>query len=95
MLTVITCDNCNKSGSLPIKFAWNRHVRQCTSCHHNTYSEWTYYFCDIECFNEWWKRENILELGFLCRDCRETGFAFGFRSNGVCDTCKGNKRIEV
>jgi len=49
---------------------------------------------------KWLKEKHVEKEGFPCRDCHSvstgeaTGFAFGFKENGVCKTCRGKKCIK-
>lgn len=99
MFTVIGCTQCNKGSSFDIEITFTPKVSRCKSCNHISDTKWTYYFCDIECFEKWRKANKVEEKGFPCRDCvnydggKSTGFLAGFKVNGPCPTCKGALRV--
>lgn len=49
----------------------------------------------MKCQQEWATSVNLVSDGFPCQSCRETGWAFGFESNGVCDTCNGFRKVKL
>lgn len=61
---------------------------------------WRFRFCVLGCFVEWMKGNRVAERGFPCQDCfdpmgthKPTGFAFGFKDNGICETCEGRMAV--
>lgn len=93
MLQIIQCTCCGKEGWLKAEFKYAYKADSCKECHKIATSEWSFHFCDQDCFFKWIKNREIEEKGIPCQDCRETGWAFGFESNGACDTCNGKKRL--
>jgi hypothetical protein len=93
MLQIIHCRNCDKDSFLNISFKMTINVSCCSECHKSDSKEWSFYFCDLKCFQQWLLEEEIFEEGIPCQDCRETGWSAGFESNGVCPTCCGKKRV--
>lgn len=94
MFSVIMCTNCNKSGNFELKLTFTYKMTKCKCCRNFEESKWRYWFCNIDCLDQWYKDTQIKELGYPCEDCRNTGFAFGFESNGVCKICRGTKRVK-
>lgn len=95
MMELVRCTNCNKSGHFKITLTAEYDYRSCGNCHNHSTSEWRYYFCNMKCQQEWMNSVNLVDDGFPCRSCRETGWAFGFESNGVCDTCNGFRKVKL
>ena len=99
MITLIHCNECNKTGMFDIQFKFVLESHSCEKCSHHKFDEWSYYFCNIPCLMSWLEKNEIEEKGFPCKDCRDrdgisTGWRWGFESNGVCDTCNGEKRVK-
>lgn len=95
MLIAIRCTNCGKTGGLPIKFSATVSDNRCKHCRHSEQKTWNYHFCNVSCHTDWLIGCDVSADGVECLDCRGTGFAFGFESNGVCDTCNGTKKIKI
>jgi hypothetical protein len=102
MIQTITCTNCG-SGSIGIQFTFDYEMRYCGECHHSNFDKWSYWFCGLECFFDWLKKNEVEEKGLPCRSCCRcggdgeggpTGFSGGFESNGICQVCDGTKRLK-
>jgi len=99
-MQIIGCTNCKKTGAFKIQLIVVYDENQCECCNNFTQGKWTYYFCDTECEKQWSVSNEINTKGFKCLNClditgKPTGFAFGYESNGVCETCNGTKRVIV
>lgn len=90
MMTLIKCDNCNESGLFKLTLNFEYEYKFCKECHHNEFSTWHYYFCNMICMTKWL---NDNKKGFPCKNCKGTGFWCGYEVNGVCGTCKGDKIV--
>jgi|SRR3989304_5619764 len=100
MLQMIHCTQCNETGSFDIHIEFTPETEFCEHCRHAERRTWSYYFCTRACMFKWLKEKHVEKEGFPCRDCHSvstgeaTGFAFGFKENGVCKTCRGKKCIK-
>ena len=90
MIQVIHCTECGKEGALPFILEYDMHEKPCATCHHIEENMWRYWFCSWACITAWMQKN---ARAFPCRDCRETGYRFGFKQNGTCPTCHGTKRV--
>lgn len=89
------CDNCDKRTDEIVKFVFRYRVKtDCSKCHSSVVHECTGYFCDLNCFFDWVKKNEIDTKGLGCYDCHETGWQSGVKSNGACDVCGGSGRIK-
>ena len=101
MLVVVHCTSCGKAGSFSLHLKFTYTTAHCGHCHHLAEQSWTFYFCDTECMFGWMKTNKVEEQGFPCQSCYNatsgeiTGFAFGFKSNGVCKICNGAKHVKA
>lgn len=93
MINLIYCNQCNKSNNLEIYFRFNYFTKWCKNCNHMDSRYWTYHFCNIKCFFQWAKENDIEQKGFPCESCKLTGFSFGFEQNGICTVCDGKKFV--
>jgi hypothetical protein len=99
MMMIIHCTGCGKAGEFDIDLEFVANRDRCGSCSHQTDRTWHYRFCVLACFCEWMKKSKMVEEGFPCQDCFNhetggpTGFAFGFKENGVCKTCSGKGAV--
>lgn len=91
MIKLIHCDNCDKT-QLGVTIKFTQEISRCDQHHIHT-KDWNFYFCNINCMMTWLNNNDIAVKGFPCRDCRSTGFAYGFKQNGVCLTCNGKTRV--
>ena len=99
MLWLIHCDQCNKSGMFDIEFNFILESHSCEKCSHHTSEKWNYHFCNTDCLCKWLRENEIEEKGLHCKACRNcdgkpTGWRWGFEENGVCESCKGTKRVK-
>lgn len=92
MLMIVRCTHCSEEGQFDVHLTFMYHVENCDKGHLHT-SEWTFNFCDLDCMSEWLEANYIKTKGIPCQSCHETGWAFGFEQNGLCDVCKGIKRV--
>jgi hypothetical protein len=97
MIEIITCDNCGES-NLSIELTFDHAVQHCHSCYELKTLKWRYHFCSRQCMFEWLRKSEIEEKGFPCKDCmgymgEPTGFCCGYKENGPCVSCKGEKRV--
>ncbi len=95
MMIVIRCTHCDKETSLHVEFKVTYQTEDCKACHNHKRHSWTFHFCDHDCFSIWYRTNEVADRGVPCRSCRDTGYAHGFKENGVCGDCKGNKRVKV
>lgn len=91
MFTIINCTNCDCTGPLPIEFKFTE-PEICKKCHNVEEHVLNHsHFCSFKCFVNWFEKYKI--KGVPCRACNETGYAFSFKENGKCKTCKGKKFV--
>lgn len=100
MLMVMRCTRCGKAGEFDLDLIFEPKHERCGSCGHQAERAWHYRFCILGCFIEWMKEIQVAENGLPCQDCvdlmgtgRPSGFAGGFKENGVCRTCDGKKAV--
>lgn len=108
MLQIITCTHCHGSSPFDIHLEADFRHDHC-SCGHQSYGVWRFYFCTLDCFLDWMKKKKVSKVGIPCQGCigplsgimghkavfSQTGFSSGFRSNGICRSCKGKKAVRV
>lgn len=92
MLVVIGCDHCGSQDDLCIEFKLTVESKSCAACHTINSNTWSFHFCGIACFQEWFHK--VEKTGIPCKDCHSTGYMFGIKVNGNCTTCKGKKFIK-
>lgn len=91
MVQIIRCTGCG-SDKIRITLTTERLADQCSHCGNMEVTEWSFWFCSMECLAEWQKKySNTIP----CRDCYETGWFAGFEVNGMCPTCAGKKTIAM
>jgi len=101
MLIAVRCTSCGKEGSFPIQLKLQYEMKSCDQCHHINENAWDFHFCNSECMFEWFRKNKVEEIGVPCRSCYNmmsneiTGFAFGFKENGICKVCDGTKQVKV
>jgi hypothetical protein len=69
MITIIRCERCNGSGSLDCTLKFLAKINFCNECHQSKSAEWSYVFCTLTCMFEWFRENQIEELGFPCSAC--------------------------
>lgn len=101
MMMPVLCSNCNdQPNGITIDLEFRLDSKSCPSCHHLDVKSWKYWFCDRICMVAWLKKYDVENKGFPCKDCTNfgqeepTGFAFGFKENGTCESCHGNKSVK-
>jgi phage FluMu protein Com len=87
MITVVKCVQCGSESSLCIEFKFDVEVKLCPTCHDINRYTWSFHFCSLKCFKSWFKKVSL--KGIPCQACHETGYEFGFKSNGKCPVCDG------
>jgi hypothetical protein len=99
VMMLVRCNGCGKSGEFDIHLEFQAKRDRCTKCTHDSTHPWRFTFCILPCFIDWMKKKNVAELGFPCQDCinmetgEASGFFCGFKQNGICKTCNGNKSV--
>lgn len=101
MFIVIRCNQCKEQGSMDVSISFRHAADVCGSCQNIRERKWDYYFCNRNCLLKWLIDNKIEQRGFPCNDCKNlkdnnkpTGWAYGFKVNGVCKTCNGTKRVK-
>lgn len=95
MLELVRCANCSRSGTFKINLVVTYESKNCECCHRLERKTWDYHFCNLSCQMEWIEQKEIVTKGLECQNCRSTGFAFGYESNGICQTCDGIRRVKI
>ena len=94
VIMMVTCSQCRTTGTFDIEVKFRPKEEHCKTCHHDQSDYWTFQFCNLSCLLKW-QSENDLASGFPCQRCldfetwKPSGFAGGFKQNGMCQVCKG------
>lgn len=99
MIIVVTCNQCGHSGAFSVRLSFVYNMESCRTCHNFREHDWSFNFCNHDCFMKWMREWNVEKEGIPCQSCKEletgrpSGFAFGFKENGACTVCKGTGRV--
>lgn len=88
MVQTIGCTQCGKENMLSINFKFTSEVSTCKQCHKIHAIDWTYYFCDLNCFMKWIKENKIAQKGLPCQSCQACD------EHKECRRCKGKGRVK-
>lgn len=96
MMTIITCEECGSS-HIGVHLEVTVKIEKCKSCGNFTVKKWSFYLCSVECTQRWMSKYPPSSVP--CRDCRNmqgesTGYFAGFKENGTCPTCNGEKVVK-
>lgn len=101
MLMLVRCNHCAQSGTFDVELKFHPEGQSC--CGHCGQAEpnfWMFNFCNFECLFGWLRKNKVSEKGVPCRDCidhetgKPSGFMAGFKVNGTCRTCGGEKAVK-
>lgn len=100
VMMIVCCTGCGKSGEFDVHLQFQAERDRCNECFHDQSHPWNFQFCVLSCFIGWMKKKKVAKLGFPCQRCvdmrtgQPSGFAFGFKENGVCKSCEGKKTVK-
>lgn len=97
----VLCDFCyDQPNGISVHLEFTLSNDTCKECHHVEQKQNVYCFCDRVCMIAWYNKYDVSNKGFPCKDCTNfeckepTGYAFGFKENGPCAVCNGNKSVK-
>lgn len=105
MYHIVHCSNCNKEGIFDVNLNITQWRDQCGCCHDlKTICEYKHSFCDVGCMMDWIETNHVQDMGMPCFACvscldefsqevKSTGWCAAHESNGPCNVCKGEKRL--
>ena len=101
MLMIVTCNHCRQSGHFDLELKFRPDGETCCGkCGQEKRDFWLFHFCKLECLFGWIEKHKVAEKGIPCRDCinfetgEPCGFSGGFKQNGTCKTCGGEKAVK-